>query len=89
MFQAFVQNQTRFVVAPWAPQFSVIGVATPGIVKWRVSTFSVERTSPVVMSTPHVRSDELLAALEDVRLRAADRPRCGAPAGRVPLTLST
>src|SRR5829696_5223386 len=56
MFQAFDQNQTRFVVAPWAPQLSVTGAVTPGTVKVAVSTFSADRMSPVAMSLPHVRS---------------------------------
>ena len=52
MFQAAVQNQTRFVVAPCAPQLSASGGVTPGTFTWPCSTFSVETTLPVAISEP-------------------------------------
>ena len=87
MFQAFDQNQTRFVVAPWAPQLRVTGGDTGDGEGRRVDVLGGEDVAGRHVAAPRAEH-ELLAALEDVRLRAADRPR-RAPAGRVPFTLST
>ena len=88
MFQAFVQNQTRFVVAPCAPQFSVSSAAPGTEVRLGVDVVVREHVAARQVEAPRAE-DDLLAALEDVGLRAADQPRRTPLAGRVPLTLST
>ena len=88
MFQAFDQKKTWLPVAPCAPQFRVTS-GCAGNREVRFATLSDERTLAGRQVGAPGAEHELLAALVDVRLRAADRPRVPMPAGRVPLTLST
>ena len=83
MFQAPVQKKTWLPAVPWAPQF-IFTSGWPAIDQCASLTLSDERTAPVDSSEPQERSDELLTALVDVRLRAPDRPgsRTGRPACR-------
>ena len=80
------QNQTRFVVAPCAPQFSLAN-GWPGIFTYAYFTFSVERIEPVEASLPQMRNTSCSPRL-NVFVCVHPTGLGFAPAGRVPFTVS-
>src|SRR3990172_869061 len=87
MTQAAVQNQTRFVEAPWAPQFS-FRFGCPGRVTYAYFTFSVDRTAPVSASLPQMRKTTCSPRWKTL-VWVQPMGRGFAPTGRDPLTVST